>query len=159
MADKTPERIAGPVERVLAIAENTVYALVGLLLVAGSLVVLGATGYQLVNDLDEGAVHAVEVALDGLLFVFILLELLGGLRATMVERRLVAEPFLIVGIIASIKEIVIAALAAKNAKGDSDAFDDAMTQIGVLAGVVLLLAVAVFLIRRKEREPEEGDSA
>ena len=38
-----------------------------------------------------------------------------------------------------------------------EAFDDAMLEIGVLGGVVLLLAVASFLVRRKEREPEEHD--
>ena len=45
-------------------------------------------------------------ALDGLLLVFILLELLAGDRQIMAEHRLVAEPFLIVGIAASIKEVV-----------------------------------------------------
>ena len=37
------------------------------------------------------------------------------------------------------------------------AFDNAMVEIGVLAGVILLIAVANFLVRRKEREPEEEE--
>jgi uncharacterized membrane protein (DUF373 family) len=87
------------------------------------------------------------------LLVFILLELLSAVRTTMTERRLVAEPFLVVGIIASIKEIVVTALDASKLSGER--FDDAMITIGVLAGAVFLLAVATFLIRRKEREPQE----
>ena len=67
----------------------------------------------------------------------------------------VAEPFLIVGIIASIKAIVVTSLEAGDLHGE--AFDDAMLEIGVLGGVVLLLAVASFLVRRKEREPAEHD--
>lgn len=157
MAESTPDTLTKPVERGLALAENAVYALVGLLLVAGAATVLVATGYAFVRDLDEGATHAVQAALDGLLFVFILLELLAGLRATMIERQLVAEPFLVVGIIASIKEIVVTALEAKDLKGKpGEAFDHAMTEIAVLGGLVLLLALAGFLIRRKEREPDEG---
>src|SRR5687767_5074733 len=127
MAKDSPEAISKPVERVLALAENAVYTLVGVLLVAGALAALVVTGYHLVEQIDDGALHAVEVALDGLLFVFILLELLAGLRATIVERQLVAEPFLMVGIIASIKEIVITALQAKEARGKpGEVFEDAM---------------------------------
>jgi uncharacterized membrane protein (DUF373 family) len=86
VASDTSETLTKPVERGLALVENAIYAVAGLLLVGGALIVLGATGYQLVKHLDDGAVEAVESALDGLLFVFILLELLAGLRATMVER-------------------------------------------------------------------------
>jgi len=32
-----------------------------------------------------------------------------------------------------------------------------MWEIGTLGVLVLLLAVAAFLLRRKEREPDEGD--
>ena len=40
---------------------------------------------------------------------------------------------------------------------EGDGFRHAMTGIGVLGGIVLLLAVATFLVRRKEREPEEEE--
>jgi hypothetical protein len=59
----------------------------------------------------------------------------------------------VVGIIASIKEIVVASLEAGSLEGE--AFEHTMTEIGVLGGVVLLLATAAFLVRRKEREPTE----
>jgi uncharacterized membrane protein (DUF373 family) len=134
-------------------AEGVVYAVVGILLVVAAILTLAAVGYELFHDLEEGTLDAVTAALDGLLLVFILVELLGAVRATVRERKLVAEPFLVVGIIASIKEIVVVSLKASEVHGDE--FTDAMTEIGVLAGVVLLLGVTSFLVRRKEREPEE----
>jgi uncharacterized membrane protein (DUF373 family) len=140
-------------ERALNIAENVVYGLAGLLLVGGAMIVLVSIAFHLVSDLDKGTEAAVTAALDGLLLVFILLELLSAIRTTMTERKLVAEPFLVVGIIASIKEIVVTALESRKLSGER--FDDALMEIGVLAAGVLLLAVASFLIRRKEREPEE----
>lgn len=150
--------VAQRADAVLSRTENLVYALAGLLLAISALIVLVALGYRLVQDVDDGTQGAVTAALDGLLLVFILLELLAAVRATMTERRLVAEPFLIVGIIASIKEIVVTALDAKAVRGEGgEAFSDAITEIGVLAGVVVLLAVATFLVRRKEREPAEED--
>ena len=156
MAEREP--IADPADRVLRIAENVVYATAGVLLAGGAVMVLAAVGWHLVKDVGSGVEGGVTSALDGLLLVFILLELLAGVRATMKEKKLVAEPFLIVGIIASIKEIVVLTLESKEVyRTDNPAFENAMTEIGVLAGVIVLLALASFLVRRKEREPEEDD--
>ena len=152
---KRKDRLVHHSLRGMRMAENAVYMAVALLLFAGALTVLVALGYHLIQDIDKGAEGAITSTLDGLLLVFILLELMAAVRATMIERKLVAEPFLVVGIIASIKEIVVVSLEAKDDNGE--AFDNAMIEIGVLAGVVLLLALASYLVRRKEREPEEDD--
>ena len=106
---------------------------------------------------DLSAAPIVEV-LDTLLLVFIVVELLSAVRTTVVRRELVAEPFLIVGIIASIKEIVVLSVKAAEDVGGGEQFRDQLWQIGVLAGVVLLLGLTAWLLRRKEREPEEGKS-
>jgi uncharacterized membrane protein (DUF373 family) len=154
------EPIADPADRVLRIAENVVYSFAGVLLAGGAVLVLGVVLYHLVTDATKGVEQGVTNALDGLLLVFILLELLAGVRATMKEKKLVAEPFLVVGIIASIKEIVLLTLESKEIYDTNDAaFENAMTEIGVLAGVILLLALASYLVRRKEREPEEEEEA
>jgi uncharacterized membrane protein (DUF373 family) len=135
------------------IGEGVVYAVVGVVLVVAAVLTLVAVGYELFHQLEEGTLDAVTAALDGLLLVFILVELLGAVRATVRERKLVAEPFLVVGIIASIKELVVASLEAGDLEGD--AFTDSMVEVGVLAGVIVLLGLTSFLVRRKEREPEE----
>ena len=158
MAEREP--IADPADRVLRIAENIIYAFAGVLLAGGAVIVLVAAMWHLAKDVSKGVEDGVVNALDGLLLVFILLELLAGVRATMKEKKLVAEPFLIVGIIASIKEIVLLSLESKDVfETDNPAFDNAMVEIGVLACVILLLSLASFLVRRKEREPEEEEEA
>ena len=157
-----PERepVADPADRVLRIAENVVYSFAGVLLAAGAVIVLATVTWHLTMDVTKGVEKGVTKALDGMLLVFILLELLAGVRATMKEKKLVAEPFLIVGIIASIKEIVILTLESKEIyETENAAFDNAMIEIGVLAGVILLLSFASYLVRRKEREPEEEEEA
>ena len=158
MATDDDQPGAAPIDRALGTAENLVYAAAGALLAVAAVIVLGTVAYHLATDLRDGAEEAVTKALDGLLLVFIVLELLAGVRATIIERKLVAEPFLVVGIIASIKEIVVIALGAKKEAGlDDTAFQASMTQIGVLGILVLVLSAANFLVRRKEREPQEGD--
>lgn len=143
------------IDTAIEFAERATYLLVGLVLVAAAVVSVCAIGYELAVGLEDGALDAVKGALDGLLLVFILVELLGAVRETVAKRQLLAEPFLVVGIIASIKEIVVASLKAGSLEGDD--LETAMLEIGVLGGVVLFLALAGWLIRRKEREPEEDD--
>lgn len=148
------KRISSVSDRIIEVAEQVVYLGAGIILVAAALLALGAAAHGLATSRADGTDAAVTGALDGLLLVFILVELLGAVRATMAKRHLVAEPFLIVGIIASIKAIVVSSLDASNAEGT--AFDDLMIEVGVLGMVVLVLAAASLLVRRKEREPSEG---
>jgi uncharacterized membrane protein (DUF373 family) len=151
---EAPEPLAEGSARVLGWAEDGLQVLVGAVLVLAAVVVLVQVTFNLVTDIDKGASKAVADAVKGLLTVFILLELLAGLRATLVRRKLVAEPFLVVGIIASIRGIIIVALESKTQTGTQ--LDEAMMQITVLGGLALALSASAFVIRRKEREPSES---
>ena len=153
--EDAPE-VPGVISRALSISENILYTLVSVVLFAAALVMLGKAGWALATSLDDGAADAVRDVLDALLLVFILVELLGAVRETMIMRRIVAEPFLLIGIIASIKEVIVLAIGAKEDVGKvTDAFRDAMIGIGTLSWLLLVLAVATLFVRRKEREPEE----
>ena len=144
------------VNKCIQLAENVVYCLISLVLVAGALALLGAAAWDLVTSTDDGVGAAVRDVLDTLLLVFILVELLSATRETMNERRIVAEPFLLVGIIASIKEVVVLGIGAKDDLGkDKEAFESAMLGIGTISVLLLVLSVAILLVRRKEREPTE----
>lgn len=133
-------------------AEDLIYALVAITLIGSAFVVLADTVRDLLLDAsDKGITKAMQAALNSLLIVFILVELLSAVRTTLTERKLIAEPFLLVGIIASIKEIVLVAAFAEEKKD----VEQAMLEIGVLGAVVVGLALATLVLRRKEREPEE----
>jgi uncharacterized membrane protein (DUF373 family) len=94
-----------------------------------------------------------------LLLVFVFVELLGAVRKTLRERRLLAEPFLLVGIIASIKEIVVVAGAERPKESGFAEFRDGMVEIGVLSGVVLVLAISALLLRMRQEKPAEEDDS
>ena len=145
----------GPVERGIGVAETLIYVVVAVILTVGSFLLLGNAIYELVDGLGEGVDVAAAATLDALLLTFIFVELLSAVRATVARRGLVAEPFLLVGIIASIKEIVVIA-GTEELRGD--AFRESMVELGVLGGLVLVLAIAALLLRRKEREPEESEA-
>ena len=145
--------------RALEVAETLIYGGIALFLVLSAFVLLAIaakTSWGLVSDFSE--VPLLEV-LDVLLLVFIVVELLFAVRTTVEKRELVAEPFLLVGIIASIKEIVILSVEAASALGEGEEFVDRVVEIGLLGLLVVLLGVTSFLLRRKEREPDEGAPA
>lgn len=145
-------------DRALRVVEDVVYVLICIVLTGAAGWLLLKAGYDLVSGGEAGVKVTVSGILDTLLLVFILIELLSAVRTTLVERQLLAEPFLLVGMIATIKEIVVGSLEAKDLAGkDPQAFTHVMTEIGVLGGVLLVLAVSSYLLRRKEREPEESD--
>jgi uncharacterized membrane protein (DUF373 family) len=145
--------------RTLEVAENLIYGGIAVFLVLSAFVLLAVaakTSWGLASDFSEKPLLEV---LDILLLVFIVVELLFAVRTTVEKRELVAEPFLLVGIIASIKEIVVLSVEAASALGQGAEFDDRITEIGLLGVLVVLLGVTSFLLRRKEREPDEGEPA
>lgn len=150
-ADRQESKVARAGARFLHLSEDILYLFVAVVLVAGAGVVLVDAVHGLVTELEDGTKLAIEHTLDSLLLVFILVELLGAVRETVRKRQLVAEPFLLIGMIASIKEIVVvSAFAPEDAE-----IADTMLQVGVLGAVVVGLAVALLLLRQKEEHPAE----
>lgn len=158
MAD-APDDEPRPIERVLSWGENLIYVGIAVLLFVSSVVLLVVAADQLIDIFDDFSSDPIVEVLDTLLLVFIVVELLSAVRTTLRQRELVAEPFLVVGIIASIKEIVVLSVKAADAIGKGADFRDQMWQIGVLGVVVVLLGGTAWLLRRKEREPGEGARA
>ena len=145
-------------EDVIEKAENVVYLAVAVVLVVLAAIVLGSTAVKLTDLPDLGVITTAAEVLDLLLLVFIVVELLYAVRTTLAERELLAEPFLLVGIIASIKEIVVLSVKAPDYVG-TEKLDDTIWLIGVLTLTIVALAISTLLMRRKEREPSEGDGS
>jgi uncharacterized membrane protein (DUF373 family) len=157
-AERSAERedtIARVSAVVLHIAEDIIYVLTAIVLVGGAFLILGHAIFELVSKVEDGLTKAIEATMDSLLIVFILVELLSAVRSAIDEHFLVAEPFLLVGILAAIKEMVVLATF----RIDESKPADVALKIGVLGAIVVALAVATLILRRREREPKEsGDS-
>jgi uncharacterized membrane protein (DUF373 family) len=136
-------------------AEVIAYALVGVVLLVGAAALIGQSLYEFVESVDDGVVNASRRMLDTLLLTFIFIELFGAVRVTLKEQRLVAEPFFLVGIIASIKEVVLLIGTEDLSDQSQNAFRQGMIEVGVLAGIVLVLTLCTFIMRRSHREPSE----
>jgi uncharacterized membrane protein (DUF373 family) len=143
--------------RALILVEDLVYVSLAVLLAAGSLVLVVKSVVELVGGARASGPEAMIDTLDAILLVFIFVELLYAVRITLKERQIVAEPFLVAGILVCIKEIIVLAVKSPTAYIDKGPeFARAMVEVGLLGGLVLVLSAAAVVLRRKEKEPEEN---
>jgi uncharacterized membrane protein (DUF373 family) len=147
-------------DRVLGILEDAVYWAIAVVLVAGSIALL-VSQFNTMLRLTNTPVSVVMVEiLDGLLLIFIFVELLYAVRSCLRSHEIVAEPFLVVGILAGIKEIVVLSVEAATLLEKGPQYARAVVEIGVLGGVVLVLALAAFVLRERRRDTgDAGETA
>jgi uncharacterized membrane protein (DUF373 family) len=82
-------------------------------------IIFGHAVYTFVTGVeDEGVGSAVLQLLDQLLLVFIVAELIHTVRAVINDRVLISEPFLIVGIVASIRRLIVVTAEVPRVRGD-----------------------------------------
>jgi uncharacterized membrane protein (DUF373 family) len=106
--------------------------------------------YTFVTSIGDGSfVQQILMLLDGLLLVFIVAELLHTVRAVIDENVLITEPFLIVGIVALIRRLIVISAEARDFIG-GPSFGDLMLEMGILIGGIFGLGGAIFLLRHTE---------
>lgn len=155
--DEPPPAAVRLGNRLLVLVEDVIYVSIAALLAGAALVMTVRSAGVLLDSSTKSGPDVMLEVLDGLLLVFIFVELLYAVRSTLKERQIVAEPFLIAGILASIKEIVVLSVKAANEYiGKGPEFARAMVEVGVLGGLILVLTVSAVLLRKKEREPAEN---
>lgn len=148
-------------------AERLLYVLVGSALSLAGFILFANVLYTWGRDVFVGR-HSVGDALlagvDGLLLVFIFAELLHTVRAVVSQDELRTEPFLVVGIVAVVRRIIVASAEGSKALG-SDHFRDLMIELSVLIAAVLLLSGSIALLRHRggqaptfPNEPDELDA-
>lgn len=158
MEDGSRERwVRDKTSSLFGLVEDSLYVVVALALSIAGLILFGYSIYTFVNDVaDTSMSSSILELLDNLLLVFIVTELIHTIRAIIDEKVLLAEPFLVVGIVAAIRRLIVVSAEVKNLVGTPD-FSDAMLEIGLLTGTGLLLTLAVFLLRHTSHSEPRPD--
>jgi hypothetical protein len=143
-------------DRVLGLLEDAVYWAIAVVLIVGSVALLVAQFNTMLRLRNTPASTVMLEILDGLLLIFIFVELLYAVRSSLRSHEIVAEPFLIVGILAGIKEIVVLSVEAATLLEKGPDFARAVVEIGVLGAVVLVLAIAAFVLRERRRDTADA---
>jgi uncharacterized membrane protein (DUF373 family) len=132
--------------------EHLLYGAVALALVATGAALFGWALIDLVRSLyrHHPFKQSILNLLDALLLVFIIAELLHTVRAVIAKNVLIAEPFLVVGIVAAIRRVIVITAEAPERIGRDD-FVDLLWEMGVLIGAVIVFGVTIFVLRYAPR--------
>ena len=152
--------------RVFVQAEHGLYVALAVLLCATSVVVIIGAAVTLWTGLgDWTATNTVFVVIDRLLVVLMLVEILHTVLVSVRSGALTCEPFLIVGLIASIRRILVITLetsqTTQQAGMSSEAartFQTSMIELGVLAMLILVMVASIYLLRRVDPVSTEQSS-
>lgn len=152
---------------VIQAAERGVYAIIGAMLVVALLVALAGAGETLWSGLrDWTGTEAIVHIIDRLLFVLMLVEILHTVHASLRAGTLVCEPFLIVGLIACIRRMLVITLETSRITQPEawnpdrlPLFHASMLELGVLALLIVVLVGAIRAIRTAPPKPGEDPHA
>jgi Phosphate-starvation-inducible E family len=149
-----PKRTAIEVQstRLLSWAERTIFALTGILLFVGALAVLLHAASHVAPMFHGGdIIGEVTGFLDLILLTLLLVELAYTVMLSLRGATLMAEPFLIVGLIAVVRRILL--ISVTNAPGNlqNGATNQTLVELAVLAGVALVFVISIVILRTRPR--------
>jgi uncharacterized membrane protein (DUF373 family) len=134
-------------------AEMAIYVVVAALLVTAAAFTLAGTVIDVVEGAKSRQISDTGVfILDRVLLIFIIAELLYTLQLVNFGGRILVEPFLFIGLIAVVRRVLVITAEFDSGRGNATDF---VIQIGALAGLALVLAVAIQILRRGQPPPDE----
>ena len=139
------------VARIFTRVEDLVYIGLGVLLAGTAIVLLAVGAYDFVSQLVAGGPpgHVVEL-LDRILLILMIVEILYTVQVSFREHALVPEPFLIVGLIAAVRRILVTtAEFARTIEQGGELFRNAMIELAVLTVMVVALVASLLMLRRR----------
>lgn len=146
-------------------AERYAYIAVGVLLVLTTMIALvGALLLLWHGMLDWSGTNEVFETVDRLLFVLMLVEILHTVSASVRTGSLTVQPFLIVGLIASIRRVLVITLeTSESMRGRvwndtvSAQFNASMVELGVLGGLILVMVASIFLLHKIPEDSKKAE--
>ena len=134
----------------LSFVEDVVYGGMGVLLAVGALALLvGAFRTCATAIFSGGFGNQIVGLLDQLLLVLLIVELLYTVQVSFREHGLLAEPFLVVALIAVIRRVlVLTAEVPKLPQAGEEVFRHALWELGVLAVLILILVGCLVTLQR-----------
>ena len=140
--------------------EHLIYGALGIVLSLSAIIALGSAAFGLWGALTQwsGGTGLLPI-IDQLLFVLMIAEILHTVRVSMRSGTLTCEPFLVVGLIASIRRVLVITLESSQSKpgktmeaGQDEVFRASMIELGVLGGLILVMVFSIYVVRRSRAD-------
>jgi uncharacterized membrane protein (DUF373 family) len=151
----------------LSLVEMVIYAALGVILSLAAVFALFTACQALWQGLSSAGstTKTVVEVIDRLLVVLLLVEILHTVRISIRSHTLVTEPFLVVGLIASIRRMLVITLDAANLTSAGNWVADgqaklraSMLELGLLGVIVIVLVISIHILRKSQSPYEEQET-
>jgi uncharacterized membrane protein (DUF373 family) len=139
------------VARAFTLIEDIVYLGLGVLLTGSAIALLVSSGINFVQHLMARSLAAnIVPLLDRLLLILLIVELLYTVQVSLREHNLLPEPFLLVGLIAAIRRVLVLTAEFAEVKDESGpVFDHLITELAVLTFLIVAIVISLVLLRKR----------
>src|SRR5579859_2020222 len=142
-------------------AERILLSLIAISLVVLALLLLISSVITMVQAVVQGTMRdsAIEI-LDSVLLVMMTMEIVYTVTLSLQSHKLIAEPFLIIGVIAAIRRMLVITAESTHLEQNADQgpFRSLLLELGLLAVIVGVLAFAIATMRRSESLVPEDET-
>jgi phosphate-starvation-inducible protein E len=136
--------------KILGRSESVVLVLIGVALVIVAVLLL----YSSMHDLNEAVrggppeiEHKSVEILNIVLLVMMTMEIVYTVAISLESHTLNAEPFLIIGVIAAIRRMLVITATSTEQEVHPEQFHNMLVELALLAGTVVALAAAIYILR------------
>ena len=155
----TSEPFKRVVSGILDAFERIAYLAIALALSVPIVMLVVSAAMIMLEVSEVGVLETVLGVLDRLLLAFIFVELINTVRVTLSERGIfIAEPFLLVGLIAVVRRILLLTAALEQTTSTEE-FQNMLLELGVMTGLVIVLTIALYFTRRMRLSEQETESS
>jgi Phosphate-starvation-inducible E family len=136
--------------------ELVVYVALGILLSVTALLSLGSAALLLLEGMrDWSGTRTIFLVVDRLMFVLMLIEILHTVRGSVRSGALTPEPFLIMGLIASIRNVLVITLKSSGMTSEGHGsiegemlFRSSIVELATLEALILSFVVSIYMLQR-----------
>ncbi len=146
------------IDRYFQSFDTLIYILVAICLIITALFTLYSVGLSIIHFFEDADIrHAIVNVIDKIMLALMIIEIMYTVRISLQSHQLQPEPFILVGMIAAIRRIlVISVESGYLVLADQEGFLNLLLEIAVLGVLVILFVVAIVLLRR-EKIRSSGD--
>jgi phosphate starvation-inducible membrane PsiE len=143
-------------------SESVVLVLIGAALVLVAVLLLYSSMYDLYQAVHGGPGEIESQSIDILntvLLVMMTMEIVYTVAISLESHTLNAEPFLLIGVIAGIRRMLVITATSTDAEANPARFHNTLVELGLLAATVVALAVAIWILRYSQHKFVKGHQA
>ena len=141
--------------RLLEMSESILLVMIGVALVLVAVLLLFSSMYDLNEAVHHGPSeieHKAIAILNTVLLVMMTMEIVYTVAISVKSHTLDAEPFLIIGVIAGIRRMLVITATSTEQETHPDIFHNMLVELGLLAATVVALACAIWILRYSARK-------